>query len=106
VGASNHCAHGEGTSTEITIDWHPFEYSTVESYDKGRKLFIETDRFESLPAGGTRLHVLVKLNIPLPRFVRRIMGRRIMLDTYHYDQTLRDTAKLAGEEYRTAVGAQ
>ena len=29
-GASNHCAHGKSLSTEITLDWRPFEYSTAE----------------------------------------------------------------------------
>lgn len=99
VGASNHCAHGGGISTEVTVDWRPFEYSTTESYEKGRKQLTETDRFEPLPNGGTRMHVFVKLNFPLPRLVRRIMARRIMLDTHHYDQTLLKAAKLAQEEY-------
>lgn len=106
VGASNHCAHGGGTSTEVIVDWHPFECSTFESYEKGRKMFTETDRFEPLPGGGTQMRVLVKLNVPLPHFVRRWMARRILLGTYHYDQMLLDTAKVAGEQYRTATEAE
>ena len=99
MGASNHCAHGGGISTEVTRDWRPFEYSTTESYEKGRKMFTETDRFEALPNGCTRMSVFVKLNFPLPRFVRKVMAHRIMLDTYHYDETLKETAKRAGAEY-------
>jgi hypothetical protein len=99
VGASNHCAHGEGLSTEVTVDWRPFEYSTTESYEKGKKMFTETDRFEPLPNGGTKMTVFVRLNFPFPRFVRKIVARRVMLDTHHYDKTLMETARLAGEEY-------
>ncbi|MGE5378709.1 MAG: DUF2652 domain-containing protein [Bacteroidota bacterium] len=103
VGASNHCAHGKGTSTEVTIDWHPFEYATTESYEKGRKMFTETDRFESLP-GGSRMIVLIKLNIPLPRLARKIMAHRILIGTHHYDRMLIDTAKMAGEQYPASAG--
>jgi hypothetical protein len=99
VGASNHCAHGAGTSTEVVVDWRPFEYSTTESYEKGKKTFIETDRFEPLPNGGTRLHVFARLVLPLPRFVRKILARRILLHSMKYDQLLMQAAKLAGEEY-------
>ncbi len=104
IGASNHCAHGEGISTEVTMDWRPFEYSTTDSYEKGRKMFTETDRFEPLPNGGTRLYVFVKLNFPMPRFICKLMARRIMIDTHHYDQMLRETAKLVGEEYLALAG--
>jgi len=106
VGASNHCAHGGDVSTEVIVDWHPFDYSTTESYDKGRKMFTETDRFEALPNGGTKMHVLIKLNFPLPRFARKIMARRLMLDTHHYDRMLMETARMAGEQYLAAVGAE
>jgi hypothetical protein len=103
AGARNHCAHGGSESTEVTLDWHPFEYSTSESHDKGRKMYTETDRFEALPNGCTRMHVLVLLNLPLPRFVRRVLVKRILLDRYHYDRMLMDTAKQAGEQYPAAA---
>jgi hypothetical protein len=45
-GASNHCAHGKGMSTEVTLDWRPFEYSTIESFENGVKKMTETLRFE------------------------------------------------------------
>jgi hypothetical protein len=104
IGASNHCAHGEGMSTEVIVDWRPFEYSTIEGYENGKKTFIETDRFEPLPNGGTRLHVFVKLILPLPRFVRKLIARRIMLSSMHYDELLMQSAKLAGEEYFSLAG--
>jgi hypothetical protein len=103
IGASNHCAHGGGVSTEVTVDWHPFDYSTTESYEKGRKSFIETDRFEALPNGGTRMYVLIKLNFPLPRLVRKLIARRVLLGTHHYDKVLMDTARLASEQYLAAA---
>ncbi len=99
VGASNHCAHGGGVSTEVVVDWRPFEYSTMESYDKGKKSFVETDRFEPLPNGGTRLHIYMQVIMPLPRFVRRILARRVVLKSMKYDKLLMQAAKLAGEEY-------
>lgn len=104
VGASNHCAHGGGLSTEVTTDWRPFEYSTTDSYEKGRRMFTETDRFEPLPNGCTRLHVFIKLYFPLPRLVRKLMAHRILIDTHHYDQVLMNTAKLAGEHYLALAG--
>ncbi len=106
IGASNHCAHGGGLSTEVIVDWHPFEYSTTESYDKGKKMFTETERFEALPNRCTRMHVLILLNLPLPRFARRMMAKRILLNTHHYDQVLMNSAKLAGEQYQAAVDSE
>jgi hypothetical protein len=103
VGASNHCAHGGGISTEVVVDWRPFEYSTMESYEKGKKTFIETDRFEPLPDGGTRLHVLMKLIMPLPRFIRTMLARRVIFGSMQYDKLLMQAAKMAGEEYSSTA---
>ena len=36
-GASNHCAHGKGVLTEVVLDWRPFEYSTTEAFEGGKK---------------------------------------------------------------------
>jgi hypothetical protein len=103
VGASNHCAHGGGTSTEVIVDWRPFEYSTTESYENGKKTFIETDRFEPLPNGGTRLHVFMKIIMPLPRFIRTMIARRVVLHSMEYDKLLMQAAKLAEEEFSAAT---
>ncbi|HJS17357.1 MAG TPA: DUF2652 domain-containing protein [Anaerolineales bacterium] len=104
VGASNHCAHGGGMSTEVIVDWRPFEYSTTESYENGKKSLIETDRFEPLPDGGTRLHVMMKVIMPLPRFMRTMLARRAILNSMQYDKLLMQSAKMAGEEYSSAAG--
>jgi hypothetical protein len=67
-------------------------------------MFTETDRFELLPNGCARLHIFVKLHFPLPRLVRKLMARHIMIATHHYDQMLMQTAKLAGEQYLALAG--
>jgi hypothetical protein len=67
-------------------------------------MFTETDRFAPLPNGCTRLHVFIRLHFPLPRLVRKLMARRIMIDTHHYDQMLMNTAQLAGEQYLAVAG--
>ena len=101
-GASNHCAHGKTLSTEVTLDWRPFEYSTTDSFENGKKTFSETFRLEPLPDGGTRLHDVMQLHMPMPGFLRRIMARMVILGQHHYDEGLRHAAQLAGEEFTRA----
>jgi hypothetical protein len=98
-GASNHCAHGNSISTEVTLDWRPFEYSTVDSFDNGKKTFSETFRFEALPNGGTRLHDIMQVHLPMPRFIRRFVAKVMLVNQMKYDQLLQTAARLAGEEY-------
>lgn len=97
-GSQNHCAHGNGSSVEVVLDWRPFEYSTAESFENGKKNMTETARFEPLPDGGTRLTDSIQINVPLPRPLRRIMARQILLKRYKYDQMLRDAARMAQEQ--------
>lgn len=99
-GASNHCAHGKSVSTEVTVDWRPFEYSTVDSYENGKKTFSETFHFEPLPNGGTRVTDVMQIHMPLPRFARKLMARMVILGQMHYDRLLQQAAQLAGEEYQ------
>ena len=101
-GASNHCAHGKSVTTEVTLDWRPFEYSTVESYDSGKKMFSETIRLEPLANGGTRMHDYCQLHLPLPGWIRKIVARAILIHHYKYDKLLRNAAELAGEAYKSA----
>ena len=98
-GMSNHCAHGKSTSTEVTLDWRPFEYSTVDSYENGKKTFSETFRFESLPGGRTRLHDIMQVHVPLPRFIRRILAHIMLTYQFKYEQLLNKAARLAEEEF-------
>jgi hypothetical protein len=99
-GASNHCAHGKAVSTEVTLDWRPFDYSTVDSYQNGKKMFSETIRLEPLSNGGTRLHDYCQLHLPLPGFIRKVVARALMIHHFKYDQLLRNAAQLAEEEFK------
>ncbi|MBI5933235.1 MAG: DUF2652 domain-containing protein [Chloroflexi bacterium] len=101
-GASNHCAHGEGVSTEIVRDWRPFEYSTTESYENGKQNFTETVRFEPLPNGGTRVRDAMKMHMPLPQFVKRIMAKYMMTVVYHMDEKMKNAALMAKAEFEKA----
>jgi len=101
-GASNHCAHGKSQSTEVTLDWRPFEYSTADSFENGKKTFSETFRFEPLLDGGTRVHDVMRMHMPLPSFIRRIIAKMVILGQHHYDEAMRKAAQLAGEEYAKA----
>lgn len=102
-GASNHCAHGKSVSTEVTVDWRPFEYSTIDSYENGKKMFSETFRLEPLPNGGTHVTSFSRVYLPLPRSVRRFVARMIFLNKFKYDQLVQKAAQLAGEEYQRST---
>jgi uncharacterized protein YndB with AHSA1/START domain len=105
-GASNHCAHGKTVSTEVTLDWRPFEYSTVESYENGKKRFRETIRLEPLADGGTHVTNLARMHLPLPRPLRKIIARMILLNQFKYDQLVKGAARLAGEEYTKTLNPE
>lgn len=103
-GASNHCAHGKSVSTEVARDWRPFEYSTCESYENGKLTFTETIRFEPTSEGGTRVVDIMKAHMPIPRFLRRMMLRVMMINQHHYDAKLREAARMADEEFAKSKG--
>jgi hypothetical protein len=104
VGAVNHCAHGKSMSTEVVVDWRPFEYATMHSFENGKHTFTETTRFEPLPNGGTRVYDAVKAEMPLPQFVRKAMIKFMMINQHHFDDRLKDAAHLAGEEFAKSKG--
>jgi len=101
-GASNHCAHGKSLNTEVTLDWRPFEYSTTDSFENGKKVFSETFSLEPLPDGGTRIQDAMQMHLPLPRFLRRTVARFILLHVFKYPESLQKAAQLAGEEFAKA----
>jgi hypothetical protein len=72
----------------VALDWRPFEYSTTDSFENGKKTFSETFRFEPLPDGGTRLHDIMKIHMPFPRFMRRVMLQLILVYQHHYGEAL------------------
>ncbi len=99
-GASNHCAHGKGSSTEVTLDWRPFEYATMDSFDNGKHLITDTAYFELLPDGTTRFRDCIRIRlISGPRFLRRIMAWIVFILMNKYDKLLGNAARLAKEEY-------
>ena len=104
ISSSNHCAHGESISTEVMVDWHPFEYYTTNSLEKGKHTFTETLRFETLPNGGTRVRHVGKMHVPMPRFIRRAALRFVLITQHHYDKALALAAQLANEEFTKTAG--
>ncbi len=96
-GASNHCAHGKGVLTEVVLDWRPFEYSTTQAFDGGKKAMTETFRFEPLPGGGTRVYDIMKMEMPLPRPIRRLIGK-IYAKSMKMEEMIQNVARLADEE--------
>ena len=99
VGASNHCAHGKTVTTELIVDWRPFEYSTADSFNNGKKTITETFLLEPLPNGGTRVVDMLRIYMPLPRFIRAFMMKFILIKQHHFDKALELAAKMAAEEF-------
>ncbi len=104
IGSSNHCAHGKSMSTEVIVDWHPFEYYTAHSFDNGKHTATETIRFETLPNGGTRVRDALKMHMPIPRFIRSPMVKYVLISHYHHDKSMALAAQLANEEFTKAKG--
>jgi uncharacterized protein YndB with AHSA1/START domain len=104
VGSSNHCAHGKSFSTQVVVDWHPFEYYTTHSLENGKHTFTETLRFEALPNGGTRVRHVGKIHIPIPRVIRRAALKFVLITQHHYDKAIARAAQLANEEFTKTAG--
>jgi uncharacterized protein YndB with AHSA1/START domain/class 3 adenylate cyclase len=104
VGASNHCAHGKSISTEVVVDWRPFEYATTHSFENNKHTFTETVRFEPLPNGGTRVHDVMRMHMPIPQFLRRLGAKLILIYQHHMDEKMKDAARMAGEEFAKSKG--
>jgi hypothetical protein len=75
----------------------------MDSYENGKKRFSETFRLEPLPDGGTRVTNFSKVHLPLPRPIRRVIARWIILNNFKYDQLVQKAAQLAGEEYQRST---
>jgi uncharacterized protein YndB with AHSA1/START domain len=103
VGSSNHCAHGNSISTQVVMDWHPFEYYTTHSFENGKHTFTETVHFEALPNGGTRVRQAMRMHMPIPRFVRRAALKFLLITQNHYDEMMVRAAQLAEEDYAKSV---
>ena len=103
IGASNHCAHGSGktSSLHVVLDWRPFEYSTHDSSLWGIKFGDKvTRRFEPLANGGTRVYEIMKLELPLPRPLLRMLRKTFAkLFAKQEEEMLQTAARLAEEDY-------
>ena len=78
IGATNHCIHGKDASTtEVIVDWRPFEYYTYEMTAKPF-LIISTLRFIENEEG-TEFHEIVKLNNKWPKFLKKLIVKFIAL---------------------------
>lgn len=102
VGSSNHCAHGNSVSTQVVVDWHPFEYYTTHSLENGKHTFTETVQFEALPDGGTRVRHAMRMHMRIPRFIRRAALKFVLITQNHYDEMMVRAAQLADEEFTKA----
>jgi uncharacterized protein YndB with AHSA1/START domain len=99
IGSSNHCAHGKSITTEVIVDWHPFEYYTAHQFRNGKHFLTETVSFEALFDGGTRVRDAVKVHMPIPRFIRSAMMKYVLITQHHYDKAMALAAQLANEEF-------
>lgn len=103
-GASNHCVHGKSVTLEVVLDWRPFDYATLESYENGKLQMKETLSLTVLPNGGTRVHDNIVVDFPLPQWIRRPITKILMTRFFKYDYFLREAARLAGEEMKRQEG--
>lgn len=94
AGARNHCAHGRNLVIETILDWHPFEYYTVEY-----PMAIQTRRLEP-EADGTRLDIYFKLKMPFPSWMKRLVANSMFKMTRSEQQfeTMLDLIKEEEEE--------
>jgi uncharacterized protein YndB with AHSA1/START domain len=99
IGSSNHCAHGTSVSTEVVVDWHPFDYYTTHSFEKRKHSFTETVHFEALPDGGTHVRHAMRMHTAIPRFLRRVALKFVLITQNHFDKRMERAAQLAKEDY-------
>jgi hypothetical protein len=98
AGASNHCSHGRGVSTETILDWRPFEYATVDTVD-GMAMFREMAVFTSLDDDRrTRVEWRLKMLKPLPLFVARFMLKRQFSKMNPYEMWFSSVDKLLARQ--------
>ena len=77
--AQNHCANSD--IIEQILDWHPFEYYTV-NLSKGFLNLKITSQLEST-TGGTHLKWNIKMEGGLPGWVRRRICRHLVAHKWH-----------------------
>ena len=75
--------HGHGPGLSFTyLDWRPFQYYTAEAIE-GKNTHLEMFQVKPLDDGKrTRLTVRVKLIMPLPHSLKKIMANMIARKLY------------------------
>ena len=74
TGARNHCIHGKYVAVETVLDWRPFDYFTVEIFERAVYVY-RTCHLTPLPNGGTRLATNFKAKLPMPAWLNRLLAR-------------------------------
>lgn len=93
-GASNHCVNSK--VIEKVLDYRPFEYYT-SSMERGPLSFTLTVKFDEIDSG-TRLYWHVKMNGNLPKFMRRMMSRLIVMNVMRIHDSFERLLRLLQEE--------
>ena len=57
LGATQHCAHGNGSTVHDIVDWRPFDYVTYHIHTPFGTMVRETAEFTPLDNGGTHLSI-------------------------------------------------
>lgn len=101
AGAQSHCLHGQAVlNAETYLDWRPFDYFTFAG---SHGPMLGTYQFEPIQAGqGTRLHIHMRGQMPLPGFIRRPLLRS-MLKPQITTAGIRLAALVAEEQRRLAA---
>ena len=84
--------------SEVVLDWRPFDYSTTETFQNGKKIVTETFRFESLPNGSTRVYDIMQMEMPLPKPLRRLVGK-VFSKMMHMEAALQEAARFAEADF-------
>ena len=98
AGAQNHCAHGKNTFIETIVDWHPFK-----TYTSDWGIFIVSRYLEDRDEK-TQVNIYMKLKMPLPRFLNRLVAGLISKMTKP-DEQFDTLARLIEEEASKSIRA-
>lgn len=99
-GANNHCSNSD--IVERILDWRPFSYYTVELIKPPMKLTM-TGVLDAL-SGGTRLSCNIRLDVSLPRWIRRPLCRLLVARGMKMRQGLEILGRLVKEKEATQEG--
>ncbi|MBI5079692.1 MAG: DUF2652 domain-containing protein, partial [Chloroflexi bacterium] len=97
VGARNHCAHGKDDALEEITDWRPFDYVSLISIVSNMSM-PETVIFEPIDDGRrTRVYDHINMEIPLPKFLRRLIVRPLFEIMAKYTKMLQHSSDLLNQ---------